>query len=79
MRPIKAAICAFVHHRGWCKGFHYANSSDSNVEFECPFKKAAMLALFPPIIIGKLENIDEMTDDIAKGLREPNTVIQIKD
>ena len=78
IRSIKAAICAFVHHRGWCKSFHaeqepYYPSWSTG----CPFKDVALIALYPPIVIGDLKNIS-LDDQIMKELSERRPGLIVK-
>ena len=72
MKPFKALICIWVHHKRWCKSLHYFNQFETE---QCPFAKASLLALNPPIIIGKIDGL--MIDRESMGLfNTPGAVIQ---
>lgn len=73
MKVLKAAICAFVHNKGWCNSMHREVSLGEQYNSGCPFKDAALFALFPPIILGNMNGLWE--EKATEALSKPGSVI----
>jgi hypothetical protein len=71
IRPLTAAICTFVHHKGWCASFHKEVETWATDGWRsgCPFKDTAMFCLFPPFVIGKIDN-----NELADALKRPGII-----
>ena len=70
MKIIKAIICTYVHHKGWCKHLHKQN--------ECPFVNATRMILNPVIVIGDIKEAHIASNDmeaIGEAFNTPGSLI----